>query len=237
MRWTAPWVALLLGFICSPTLAQSGDGDFGSSSYQSGLDPAWGVTPTSSSGAAVMRPRTFGSFDLGVPILLDVDRDLLRPGVNLHGQGGLDLGYVAFFVHGGWRWFPVDFDRAADAGQLQYSGGGRHPLKNPYFGLGARVQVPNRSPVIPYASVSFDFNFWNFNQTDVVCVGYYGWYCGTYDVYEFTPGFSGRLGAAIEVRNGLYVDVGVNVSMSFEGDFFEENQSWVEPFLGVMQRI
>jgi hypothetical protein len=245
MRPTAPWVALLLGFICSPTLAQSGplayegDGDFGSSSYQSGLDPAWGVTPTTtSSGPSFMRPRSFGAFDLGVPVLLNVDHDLLRPGVDLHAQGGVDLGYVAFFVHGGWRWFPVDFDRATSAGNAQYSGNGREPLKNPYFGLGVRVQVPNQSRVLPYASGSFDFNFWNFNETGVACAtGYYSWWCTDYNVYRFTPGFSGRVGAAVEVRNGLYIDLGVNVSMTFQGDFFEENQVWVEPFLGVMQRI
>jgi hypothetical protein len=86
--------------------------------------------------------------------------------------------------------------------------------------------------------VSFDFNFWNFNETDVACIGgYYSWWCSSYNVYKFTPGFTGRVGAAIEVRNGLYVDLGVNVSMTFAGDFFESNQTWVEPFLGVMQRI
>jgi hypothetical protein len=236
MRTTALWVALLLGVFCSPAFAQ-GEGDFGSSSYQSGLDPAWGVSPTPSSGASAMRPRTFGSFDLGVPVVLNVDHDLVRPGVNLHGQGGLDLGYVAFFVHGGWRWIPVDFDRAG-GGDAQYTGNGREPLKNPYFGLGVRVQFPNRSPLIPYASASFDFNWWNFNETASACApGYYYWWCGDYSVYRFTPGFSGRVGTAVEVRNGLYIDVGLNVSMTFEGDFFERNYTWMEPFLGVMQRI
>ena len=172
----------------------------------------------------------------GVPLLLDVNHDLIRPGVNLHAQGGMDLGYVGFFLHGGFRFVPVDFDRAAENGHPEYAGEGRDPLKNPYFGFGVRAQVPNRSRVMPFASVSFDFNFWNFHESDVVCGGYYYWWCADYDVYRFTPGFTGRAGLAIYLLQGAYVELGMAAAMSFEGDFFTENQSWIEPFLGLLYR-
>jgi hypothetical protein len=209
--------------------------DFSSPSYQSQLDPAWGVSP--GEGPPIVPPsRMYGGFDLGVPLMLDVNHDLIRPGANLHAQGGIDLGYVGFFLHGGWRWIPVDFDRAADNGHPEYAGEGRDPVSNPYFGLGVRGQIPNRSPVMPYASVSFDFNFWHFRETDVVCGGYYYWWCADYDVYHFTPGFTGRVGLAVYITQGVYVDFGMATSMSFEGDFFGDNQMWIEPFVGVLTR-
>jgi hypothetical protein len=210
--------------------------DFESDSYKSKLDPAWGAS--TGKGPEIYPPgMAYGGFDLGVPILLgDVDRDLIRPGADLHIQSGLDLGYVGFFLHGGFRFIPVDFDRAADAQHPDYHGQGRDPLKNPYFGFGIRAQVPNHTLVMPYISGSFDFDFWHFRDTTISCGGYYYWWCVGHDVYEFTPGFSGRAGLAFHLGQCLYVDVGLNVSMSFKGDFFSNNQAWVEPFSGVMCR-
>lgn len=219
-----------------PTVPIATWDDFSSPSYQSQLDPAWGVSPSGDGQPIVPASRMYGGFDLGVPLMMDVDHDLIRPGANLHVQGGVDLGYAAFFLHGGWRWIPVDFDRAADAKHPEYEGLGRDPLKNPYFGLGVRGQIPNRSRVLPYASVSFDFNFWNFHETEFACTGYYYWWCADYDVYRFTPGFTGRAGLAVYIAQGVYVDFGMGASMSFEGDFFDQNQSWIEPFAGLMTR-
>ena len=65
---------------------------------------------------------------------------------------------------------------------------------------------------------------------DIVDPGY------EYNVYEFTPGFSGRAGLAFYIGHCTYVDLGMNVSMSFEGDFFAENQTWLEPYGGVLCR-
>jgi hypothetical protein len=232
-----------LGALSSPVAADEGLGlgpmvwdDFGSAEYKGQLDPAWQASAPSSSPPVAPASRMFGGIDLGVPIMLDVNHDLVRPGVNLHAQGGLDLGYVAFFLHGGWRWVPIDFDRAADNGHPEYSGEGRDPLKNPYFGLGVRGQIPNRTRLLPYASASFDFNWWHFQETEVACGGYYYWWCADYEVYHFTPGFSGRVGTAIYLKQGVYVDLGMAVSMSFEGDFFAKNQMWLEPFAGLLFR-
>jgi hypothetical protein len=235
------WLALVSGTQVGtaqvvPTVPIATWDDFSSPGYQSQLDPAWGVSPTGDGPPIVPASRMYGGVDLGVPLMLDVDHDLIRPGVNLHLQGGVDLGYAAFFLHGGWRWIPVDFDRAADSKHPEYEGQGRDPLRNPYFGLGVRGQIPNRSRVMPYASVSFDFNFWNFHETELACGGYYYWWCADYDVYRFTPGFSGRLGLAVHIMQGVYFDFGMGASMSFAGDFFDQNQSWIEPFAGVLMR-
>jgi hypothetical protein len=90
---------------------------------------------------------------------------------------------------------------------------------------------------MPYASVSFDFNWWNFKERAAACSGgYYYWWCNDYDVYRFTPGFSGRAGSAIYVTQGFYVDFGLGVSMSFEGDFFDKDQVWLEPYAGMLFR-
>jgi hypothetical protein len=215
--------------------AQDVSEDLESSAYQSELDPAWGVAPASPK--AEPRYRGFASVDVGVPIMLDVDRDLVRPGANLHAEGGLDFKFLAVFLHGGWRWIPVDFDRAADHGANTYGQTGRTPLKNPYFGLGVRAQFPNASVFLPYASMAFDFNFWNFRETAVSCGGYYYWWCSGYNVYRFTPGFSWRVGTGIEVTKGVYVDAGLGISLSFEGQFFDQNRSWVEPYLGLLHRF
>jgi hypothetical protein len=201
-----------------------------------GYQPNQELPPQSRWEQAMPPERLFAGVDLGVPVVLDVDRDLIRPGVNLHGQGGIDLGYAAFFVHGGWRWIPVDFDRASK-GHPQYDGEGREPLKNPYFGIGARLQVPNRTRLMPYVSGSVDFNFWNFNESETACAGgFYYWWCADYDVYRFTAGFSARGGLAVHVANGMYVDLGMGLSMSFQGDFFDRNEVWLEPFVGMAYR-
>jgi hypothetical protein len=206
-----------------------------SASAQEELDPAWGESPYAS--PSRLTRHMFGGVDLGVPVILDTDRDLVRPGVNLHVQGGVDFEYIAAFIHGGFRWVPLDFENASDTAHPEYEGIERSPLKNGYFGLGLRLQLPNRSRVLPYVSSSFDFNFWNFHEDELVCTGYYYWWCAEKDVYRFTPGFSGRAGVAVQLRGSLYIDVGAGLSMSFEGDFFDRNEKWVEPYLGITQRL
>jgi hypothetical protein len=227
----------LCACIVSTTSSALAWDDFNSPEYKASLDPAWGVSPHSE-GPPVRPPhRAFGAFDLGVPIVMNTDRDLVRPGANLHVTGGLDLGFVAFFLHGGFRAVPLDFDRYAKHGHPAYTGEGRDPLKNPYFGFGVKGQFPNRTRLLPYASVSFDFNFWNFRETEVSCGGYYYWWCDDYNVYRFTPGFTGTLGGAIYVARGFYVDLGLAVAMSFKGDFFDKSQWWLEPQVGVLHRM
>jgi hypothetical protein len=182
--------------------------------------------------------RMFGGVDLGVPVMLERgDGNLVRPGINLHGQGGADWGYVAAFLHGGYRFIPVDFERAAGAGHPEYAGLGRNGLTNPYFGLGLRLQLPNQTRVMPYASGSFDINFWDFHEEKLRCVDEHPWWCNDSDQLAFTPGVSGRLGVAVRGSGSFYLDLGANVSMTFAGSFFPDAQVWVEPYIGLMQRL
>ncbi|MGB5284729.1 MAG: hypothetical protein WBN29_09450, partial [Polyangiales bacterium] len=50
-----------------------------------------------------------GSFSLGVPIWLKVDSSVVRPGADLTGFGGFDMGYVAFGLSLGAAWTPINF--------------------------------------------------------------------------------------------------------------------------------
>jgi hypothetical protein len=188
-------------------------------------------------GTSLRAPEGFVGLTVGVPIMLNTDSELIRPGGDFNVQGGINFGYVGAFLHGGWRFIPVDFDRALDAGIDTYDRTGRDRLKNPYFGFGVRGQVPNRSRFVPYLSGAFDFNFWNFRESAVACGGYGYWWCGSYDVYRFTPGFTGRIGTTIALGRHTSIDAGLGMTMSFEGNFFESNQSWVEPYLGVVHRM
>jgi hypothetical protein len=94
------------------------------------------------------------------------------------------------------------------------------------------LQIPTPSGFTPYAQGGFDMNFWNYRETAFVCDF---WYCYTTNVYRFTPGFHGRLGGQLPMRatSSAYLDLGVEVGMSFPGDFFLENQTWVTPYLGL----
>ena len=183
------------------------------------------------------QPKFYGLMAIGVPIFLDVNHELMRPGANLRFEGGLDLRYVAFFLDFGFRWTPVDFPRYTSAsGDTTYAGYGRSPMRSFYFGPGLRIQYPDAGRILPYASVALDLNWWNFWESGVSCGGYYYWYCSSYSVYRFTPGFSGRLGAAIEIGAMTYVDLGFGLSMSFPGSFFDRNEKWIEPYIGFMHR-
>ena len=40
--------------------------------------------------------RFQGGVEVGVPIFLDVDRDIVKPGASLKGWGGFDIGWIVF---------------------------------------------------------------------------------------------------------------------------------------------
>jgi len=204
--------------------------------YEPVYQPAPAPAPYKAPARSRLRTTLFGGLDVGVPIMLDVDRNLIRPGGNIHFQGGVDIGYLGFFAHGGWRGIPVDFERAAEHGHPEYEGEGRDHLSNLYFGFGLMGQLPNRTRFLPYLSASFDFNFWHFRETAVACGGYYYWVCNDYSVYKFTPGFTGRVGTAFDVAGGWYLDAGLGMAMTFEGQFFDDKEVWLEPFAGMSYR-
>lgn len=172
-----------------------------------------------------------GGFNIGVPIWLDVDKNVVRPGADLHFFGGYDIGYAMFGIDLGAMWTPVD------AGQIPgVSPGtdpGRSPLTRLYVAPEVRVQVPNKSPILPYVAITFDINWWNFRETGVVC-NY--WYCAQVNVFRFTPGFTAKAGIAFRIKQGAHIDLGAKYSFSGAGDFFLRKEQWVTPYVGFFFR-
>lgn len=166
---------------------------------------------------------------VGVPVFLNVDSSIVRPGADLDFFGGLDIGYVMFALGVGIMWTPVSASNIPGA----EAGLGRSPLTRLYFFPEVRFQVPNESLALPYLSGTFDANWWNFRETGVNC-GW--WYCTQTSVYRFTPGFTGKVGVALEIKRGIHIDMGMKYSLSGKGDFFARTEWWLTPFVGVIVR-
>jgi hypothetical protein len=167
---------------------------------------------------------------IGVPIVLDVPRDVVRPGASVNFFGGADFGWFVIGGDAGFQWTPIDFNRGGVPGLT-----GRAPLTRIYLSLPeVRFQIPDLKLVLPYVSGSFDMNFWNFQEEALGC-GY--WYCSTYRVYRFTPGFTGKAGVAFNIKeSGVHIDVGFQYSFTGKGNFFEESGWWLSPYVGVLVR-
>ncbi|MGB5372421.1 MAG: hypothetical protein WBN15_01460, partial [Polyangiales bacterium] len=89
-------IAGVLALLLS-TSAASAQGAWASEPYQTSPYTTGTPGPYSppSSARKVASHRGYqGSFNLGVPIWLNADRDVVRPGVDLNGFGGFDMGYV-----------------------------------------------------------------------------------------------------------------------------------------------
>lgn len=170
------------------------------------------------------------SLGIGVPIILDVPRDVVRPGANVFFFGGADFGWFIIGGDAGLQWNPIDLNNANITGIS-----GRGPLTRIYLSVpDLRFQVPDLPVVLPYLGFSFDMNFWNFAETAVGC-GY--WYCSAYRVYRFTPGFTGKAGLGFNINeSGIHIDVGFQYSFSGKGNFFEDSGWWLAPYVGVLVR-
>jgi hypothetical protein len=168
------------------------------------------------------------SINIGVPIILDVPRDVVRPGADIFFFGAADFGFFVIGGDFGLQWNPIDLNNLPGFS-------GRRPLTRIYLSAPeVRFQVPDLKVVLPYISFAFDMNFWNFAETGVAC-GY--WYCSNVSVYRFTPGFTGKGGVAFEVKeSGVYIDVGFKYSFTGKGNFFEQTGWWLEPYIGVLVR-
>jgi hypothetical protein len=165
---------------------------------------------------------------IGVPIVLNVPRDIVRPGANINFFGGADFGWFVIGGDAGLQWNPIDLNGVPGVS------GGRHPLTRIYLSLPeVRFQVPDLKVVLPYITGSFDMNFWNFAETQVGC-GY--WYCSQYSVYRFTPGFTGKAGLGFHVKGGVYIDAGFQYSFTGKGNFFAQSGWWLAPYVGVLIR-
>ena len=169
-----------------------------------------------------------GAFHIAIPLFLDVDRDIVRPGADLNIFGAYDMGYVAFGLGAGVMWNPIDLDAVPGVSAV-----GRQPMTRLYLAPEFRVQVPNISPIMPYLGITFDANWWRVNQTEIVCGAFY---CTGVAVFRFTPGMTVKLGLAFRVLQGTYLDFGVKYSLSGPGSFFEGREQWVSPYFGMLFR-
>jgi opacity protein-like surface antigen len=169
------------------------------------------------------------ALQIGVPIFLDVDRDVVKAGADISWFGGADFG--SFIVGGaaGIGWNPIDLN---NSGIPEASG--RSPVTRLFLSIPeVRFQVPGLKVVLPYISGAFDINWWNFRETQLVCGA---WYCTQSSVYRFSPGFTGRGGLAFEAKGGIYVDVGLRYSFTGKGDFFQQSRWYLTPYVGVLLR-
>ena len=173
-----------------------------------------------------------GSFSLGVPIWLDVDSSVVRPGADLNFFGGFDIGYAVFGLALGAMWTPINFRNIPGIGP----GYDRSPMTRLYFAPEVRVQVPNNTPLLPYVGITFDANWWRVKSTDIVCGGTYYYYCARVAVFRFTPGMTAKLGLAFKVSTGSHIDIGVKYSLSGSGNFFFRREQWVTPYIGILFR-
>jgi hypothetical protein len=172
-----------------------------------------------------------GAFNLGVPIWLNVDKDVVRPGADLNFFGGFDIGYAVFGLALGAMWTPINFYNipGAPAG-ANY---GRSPMTRLYFAPEVRVQVPNNTPILPYIGITFDANWWRSKQSELVCGAFY---CARVAIFRFSPGMTAKLGMGFRVSSGTHIDVGVKYSLSGPGNQFMQRQQWVTPYVGILFR-
>jgi hypothetical protein len=169
-------------------------------------------------------------FHVGVPLLLGTDRDVVRPGTNL----GMRLSFMSRYfgggIHGSYQWIPIQGGVSPDPFFRQ--SGRRMPLRRAAFGPFVAAEASNRTAFTPYAQGGFDFNFWSFGENAVVCDF---WQCTSSNVYRFTPGFHGRVGAKFELatHRRIFLDLGLEGGVSFPGSFFSRSQGWATPYLGI----
>jgi hypothetical protein len=171
-----------------------------------------------------------GAFHIGVPIWLNVDRNVVRPGADLNFFGAYDMGYVAFGLGLGVMWTPINFYNIPEATGTGYE---RRPMTRLYLAPELRVQIPNNTPMMPYIGITFDANWWRVAQTDIICGAFY---CRRASVFLFSPGMTVKLAIAFRAARGTYLDIGVKYSLTGPGSFFTRREQWVTPYFGMLFR-
>ena len=173
--------------------------------------------------------RFQGGAEVGVPIFFNVDREIVKPGASLQGWAGFDIGWVVFEFALGLHWTPIDTNKIPEA----FITTGFEPLVRLSFSPGVRFQVPLYDAVLPYVNGAFDANIWSFAALGQGCAWFY---CRSDSLGQFAPGFSGKAGVGIHLKGSMYLDVGMQYSISWPGSFFERRQMWAEPFIGFIYR-
>lgn len=173
--------------------------------------------------------RVIAGASFGVPIFLDNDREVVRPGGEMNAWVGLDIGWLVFAGGFGAGWTPIDL-ASVDGGQDL----GRSPLARLYLQAEMRLQVPVAKAVLPFLSGAFDANWWRHRDVGALQCDF--WYCTTRTTFTFAPGFTGKAGMGIKVRRRIYVDVGARISITGTGDLFMSSEWFVTPFVGITYR-
>lgn len=170
-----------------------------------------------------------GGFTVGVPIFLDKDSDVVRPGGDMNGWLGLDMEWVALALGLGASWNPINLNAVEGVEAF-----GQSPLARLYVSPELRFQVPKAKGVLPYLSGAFDANWFRHKAGQDFGCGI--WYCVPRSRFQFTPGFTGKVGMGIKVGQQVYVDIGMKYSLSAAGNFFQSPEWWLTPFVGVLYR-
>jgi hypothetical protein len=187
------------------------------------------LSPAASAQERRVELRFQGGMEAGVPIFLDIDRSIVKPGASIAGWGGFDIGWIVFEFSLGFQWNWLDTGNVPDVVQTV----GLQPLVRLHFSPGIRLQVPTIDAVLPYITGAFDANIWSFEALGAGC----GWYyCRDDGNGKYAPGFTGKAGVGIHLKGAMYLDVGLQYSMSGKGKFFERDQWWLEPFVGFIYR-
>ena len=165
-------------------------------------------------------PAGILGFQGGVPIFVgsDVDRDIGRVGGSILGFGGVDFGFGAIELGFGYMGVPTE-----PAG---FTGVTAQRLA---LDVGGRVQVPNRSVVVPFLGFGFAAQWWKYDLP----VGCAGVFCSTGGSFRFAPGFNVRAGMSILLGGLAAIELGVRYNISFEANGVSNgNLQFIEPTLG-----
>jgi hypothetical protein len=173
--------------------------------------------------------RFQGGAIVGVPVFLDVDRSIVRPGASVMGWGGFDLGWFVFDFGLGFQWTVINTDNIP----IAFEPTGLEPLVRLFFSPEVRFQIPTIEAVLPYVTGAFDANIWSFAALGAGCPWFY---CRNDSRGNFAPGFTGKAGLGIHLKRALYLDVGFQYSMSGKGNFFERTRWWMAPYIGFLYR-
>ena len=188
-----------------------------------------GAASTTSAQERRVEFRFQGGLEVGVPIFLNVDSSIVRPGGSIMGWAGFDIGWFVLDFGLGFQWNAIQTNNIPEV----IGPAGLEPLTRLHFSPGVRLQVPTIDAVLPYITGAFDANIWSFPAFGRGC----GWYyCRDDGRGKFAPGFTGKLGMGIHLKNQMYLDVGVQFSLSGKGFFFDRTQYWLEPFIGFIYR-
>jgi hypothetical protein len=192
--------------------------------YEKPPEPTEWDQPTFPPAQAARSSRTSeAGFELTVPIYFTSDEGAIDPGFGFAGRFGLVVGrYFVPELHLGWQinWLDDDVVGPYDLTMDTF-----------WVSAGARFRFDNGGLVTPFVSAAFDMNFVHMEGDEQIVCGYY--YCDSVANYEFTPGFSGKVGIAFEMSRHTAIDVGVRIAMMFEGDVFPHAEGFVSPFVGL----